>query len=123
MKFAPVRAAGIFTLALTIPPILAVAIFARSAPLALGIVLMCPIAFCVFWAGARVAGRPHTVKSIALAALITWSFTYSTNGLSKQLFSGISYADWIDVLLQFVFVFMVAWRFAPKVPTSAGVSV
>lgn len=120
MKFAPARAAGIFALALMAPPILAVAIFARSAPLALSIVLICPIAFCVFWAGARVAGRQHTVKSIALAVLITWSFTYSTNGLSKQLFASVPYAGWIDVLLQFVFVFMVAWRFAPKVPTSAG---
>lgn len=122
MKFVPIRAAGIFTSALAAPAILAVAILLRSVPFALALMLICPIVFCVFWAGARFAGRPHTVKSITLAVLITWTFTSSTTGLSKQLFAGVAYADWIEVLLQFVFVFMVAWRFAPKVPASAEIS-
>jgi uncharacterized protein (DUF486 family) len=120
MKFAPVRAAAIFAVGAFAPAIPFVVMFARRAPTAaLTLLLICAVVFCLFWAGARLGGRPHTVKSLVLAILVTWSFSFSTYGLSKQLFANVAYANRLVELLQFVLVFLMAWRSAPKVPTSA----
>ena len=122
MKFAPVRAAGIFSVAVLAPAIPFIAMFGRRAPstVALVVALSCAIVFCLFWAGARVAGRPHTPTSLVSVILVTWSFTFATNGLGKHLSASIPYADRIVELLQFMFVFMAAWQMAPKARTSAA---
>lgn len=112
MKFAPVPAAGIFSVAVMAPAIPFVAMFDRRSPLIGGLVmvLICAILFCLFWAGARLSKRPHTVMSLVLAILVTWSFVFATNSLSKQFFATVAYAGWITELLQFAFVFLTAWQ-------------
>ncbi len=63
--------------------------------------------------------RPHTVMSLALAVLGTWTFVLATNSLSKQFFANVAYVGWVTELLQFAFVFLTAWQPAANVSASA----
>jgi len=123
MKFAPFRAAGIFLVAMLVPTIPFILEFAPRAPSDVGL-LVGPqlISGVLFWAGARVARDPHSVKSLAVVVLGTWGFNYATTGLARDLFPDVSYARQITMVLQFAFAFMAAWRLAPKVPPPSKVS-
>ena len=116
MKLSPTRAASIYFATFLAAAILVTALLGRRALLPVGSVLVAGlISATLFWAGARVAGRPHSIRSLISAILITWSFTYATNGLGNGF-----YADIGIMVIQFAFVFMVAWRFAPKIRSSAA---
>jgi hypothetical protein len=123
MKFAPFRAAGIFLVAMLVPTIPFILEFAQRAPSDVGL-LVGPqlISGILFWAGSRVARDPHSVKSLVLVVLGTWSFNYATTGLARDLFPDFSYAKQITMVIQLAFVFMAAWRLAPKVPPPPKVS-
>jgi hypothetical protein len=114
VKFASVRAAGIFTLVQMGLPALVFSIYLRSASLAFGAIILCPIVFGAFWAGVRITGRPHTIGSLASAIFGTWTFNLASYQLIKLLFDGVSYADWVAGLLQLGFVFLVGCRSSPK---------
>jgi hypothetical protein len=123
MKFAPFRAAGIFLVVMLVPTIPFVLEFAQHAPWEVGL-LVGPqlISGILFWAGARVARDPHSVKSLAVVVLGTWSFNYATTGLARDLIPDVSYAKQVTMVLQLAFVFMAAWRLPPKVPPPSKVN-
>jgi|SRR5580704_1824691 hypothetical protein len=116
MKFTPVQAACIFGAAMALPTIPFVLLFAGRAPRAAAIALGALVVSAIlFWMGARLAKRPHTVKSLILAILGTWSFSYATAGLAKDFFPAAT--DYhIVAVLEAAFVFLIAWRLAPKAP-------
>jgi hypothetical protein len=123
MKIAPIRAAGIFLVAMLVPTIPFILEFAQRTPRDVGLLVGSQlISGILFWAGARVARDPHSVKSLAVVVLGTWSFNYATTGLARDLFPDVSYAKQITMVLQLAFVFMAAWRLAPKVPPPSQIS-
>jgi hypothetical protein len=123
MKFAPLRAASIFFVAMLVPVTPYILEFARRAPLYAGSLIGSQlISGILFWAGARVARDSHSVRSLALVLLGTWSFNYATTGIIRDLFSDVSYANQIKLVIQLAFVFMAAWRLVPKVTPPPKVS-
>jgi hypothetical protein len=123
MKFAPFRAAGIFLVAMLVPTIPFMLEFAQRALSDVGLLVGSQlISGILFWAGARIARNPHSVKSLAVVVLGTWSFNYATTGLARDVFADVSYAKQITIVVQLAFVFLAAWRLAPKVPQPSEVS-
>lgn len=121
MNFSPFGAAVIYSVALLAPGIAIIPLLGKHAPTTTTWVLLeAPICAALFWTGARIAGRPHTVVSLVLAVLGTWSFILATNGLTKQFYPGHDYIDHAVSVVQLAFVFIVAWRYAPQRVNSGG---
>jgi len=121
MKIAPIPATGIFLVAMLVPTIPFIIIYGRRVPSATELILgMVLLSAALFWAGARLARRPHTLKSLAFVILLTWSFNYAINGLQKDLLDVVAYADQFIEVISLAFVFLAAWRLAPKTHMSTS---
>ena len=124
MKFQPLRAAGIFFVGRLALAAVIMAILGLGWPFERGSILLVwalvanLIGAILFWAGARIAGRPHTVTSLLSAIWATWTFVCATNFLNKEFLADVTYAAPIIALLQFAFIFMMGWWSAPRIRAS-----
>jgi hypothetical protein len=116
MEFQPIRAAGVFTLAVYSPMILATSVISAWPPLAQGAIAGCVAAsWFLFFLGARLARLPHSTKSLIFSVLLTWSFTFSTGGIATYF--APSSGLWLNALqgaASLAFVFLGGWRLAPR---------
>jgi hypothetical protein len=117
MTFKPMRAACIFGASLLLP-LAFFLVLIRPAAGIVGLMLgLVALSAALFWAGARIAGRAHTLKSLLRSILAIWVFSFSTAGLGRQ-FPGMV-EDYIVPLLQFAFVFAASWLMVPRVHATA----
>ena len=74
----------------------------------------------LFGFGARLAPAPHRIKSIVMAVLLTWTFSYSLDVLSSYIPFGSEIVEgMVAAAFSFTFVFLVGWRLAPRAPNKA----
>jgi hypothetical protein len=116
MEFQPIRAATVFSLAVSSPLVLATSVISALSPIAItALAAGAAATWGLFFLGAKVARRPHTPKSIVFSVLLTWVFTYSTSGLATRF--APNRGPWLDLPLFAVslgFIFLAGWRFAPR---------
>jgi hypothetical protein len=116
MKFQPIRAATIFSLAVSLPLLLATSVILSWPRIVIAAAAVGAAAtWALFFLGAKAARRPHTPKSIIFADLLTWVFTYSTSGMATHF--APNGGPWLDVSLfgvSLAFIFLAGWRFAPR---------
>jgi len=120
MTFAPVQAASIFCAALFLPAVPFIYMRSSAQPWVVSLDVGASAIVCagLFWAGARLAARPHTLKSLALAVLITWIVSLSAGELGK-LHPSV-YDPYTVTALKLVPVFLAGWQLAPKARTDEG---
>jgi hypothetical protein len=115
MKFQPISAASIFLLAANSPLIFATALISAWSPIVIAVVAMgAAIMWCMFFIGATIAHRPHTPKSILWSVILTWSFSFSINGLATFILpTGGPWLGMSVVAVSMAFVFLAGWRLPP----------
>ena len=123
MEFGPLRAACVFV-AVTFAPVIAlVAVgWIRGAGMLIGLLVAAVMVGVVFSLGAKLARRPHRVKSLLICILLSWSFSSSLGGLQSIFHFDHGLAPNLIVgLLEIAFVFAVAWRLPPRASNSVHV--
>jgi hypothetical protein len=116
MEFQPIRAATVFSLAVSSPVVLGISVISAWPAIAIAALAAgAATTWGLFFLGAKAARRPHTPKSIIFSVLLTWVFTYSTGGLATHL--APNGGPWLDVSLfamSLAFIFLAGWRFAQR---------
>jgi len=117
MKFTPILAATIFALAVVSPVVLAASVISKWSVIAIVVLVVnVAVTWGVFFLGAKLAGRPHSPKSLLFSVALTWSFRFAAQGLAATFVpdGGL----WFEIALfaaSLVFVFLAGWRFAPLI--------
>jgi hypothetical protein len=117
MKFTPILAATIFALAVASPLVLVASMISKWSVIAIVVLVVnVAVTWGVFFLGAKVAGRPHSPKSLLFSVVLTWSFRFAIQGLAATF--SLDGGLWIEVALlavSLVFAFLAGWRFAPPI--------
>jgi len=118
MRFPPLRAALIFGAIGSAPLVALIALYwgPKLVPVILAAAVVWTLAF---WLGARASARTYTLTRILLVVVIVWSFSYGTTRLVDDFLPSAMTAEIALRLVQLAFVFLAAWRLAPKVPKVA----
>lgn len=118
MKIRPLGAGCIFGLAMFIPAIPYFVSHGVGNLVVVGLVVGTAMGVGIAFAlGATAAGRPHSVKSLALALGVCWSFFSSLSWFANQHLADVPWFPWQATMfwaIQALFALLVGWRFAPR---------